>query len=63
MGQEYAHSRVDGGMTTSLELVATGTLTGLVRQELPGVATVAVRGPDDLESAVRGIADDDLLLP
>lgn len=43
------------GVTGVVELVPGGTLTGLVRRELPDVEVVALRTPDDL-SAARELA-------
>ena len=39
------------GVTGLLELAPGGVLTGLARRTLPGVETVAVKTPDDLEAA------------
>jgi [acyl-carrier-protein] S-malonyltransferase len=39
------------GVTATIELAPAGTLTALIRRELPLVATVALRGPDDLDAA------------
>jgi [acyl-carrier-protein] S-malonyltransferase len=41
----------DLGVTGLIEIPPAGTLTGLAKRALPGVATVAVRTPDDLEAA------------
>lgn len=41
----------DLGVTGIIEIPPAGTLTGLAKRALPGVATVAVRTPDDLEAA------------
>ena len=41
------------GVTGVLELPPAGTLTGLVKRALPGVDTVALKTPDDLEAARR----------
>lgn len=41
----------DLGVTGVLEIPPAGTLTGLVKRALPGVETVALRTPDDLEAA------------
>ncbi|TAK69158.1 MAG: acyltransferase domain-containing protein [Actinomycetota bacterium] len=41
----------DLGVTAVLEIPPAGTLTGLVKRALPGVETLAVGGPDDLEAA------------
>lgn len=45
------------GVTGVLEFPPAGTLVGLVRRELKGVATLAVRTPDDLDAATRFIAE------
>lgn len=39
------------GVTAVLELPPAGTLVGLVKRALPGVETVALRTPDDLDAA------------
>ncbi len=39
------------GVNTVVELPPAGTLTGLVRRQLPGVETLALRTPDDLPAA------------
>lgn len=39
------------GVTTSLELAPAGTLTGIAKRELPGVALLAIKTPDDLDKA------------
>ena len=41
------------GVTGVLELPPAGTLTGLIKRALPGVETVALKTPDDLEAARR----------
>jgi [acyl-carrier-protein] S-malonyltransferase len=41
----------DLGVTAIIELPPAGTLTGLARRALPGVATVAIKTPDQLEAA------------
>jgi [acyl-carrier-protein] S-malonyltransferase len=40
------------GVTAVLELPPAGTLVGLVKRELKGTATLAVKTPDDLDAAV-----------
>jgi [acyl-carrier-protein] S-malonyltransferase len=42
---------VDLGVTGLLELPPAGTLTGLAKRAIPGVETVALKTPDDLEAA------------
>jgi [acyl-carrier-protein] S-malonyltransferase len=44
------------GITATIELAPAGTLTGLVRRELPDVVAVALRSPDDL-AAARELVD------
>lgn len=44
-------SMADLGVTGLIEIPPAGTLSGLAKRALPGVATVAVRTPDDLEAA------------
>ncbi|TQS29089.1 ACP S-malonyltransferase [Microbispora sp. KK1-11] len=39
------------GVTAMIELLPGGTLTGLARRALPGVKTVALKTPDDLDTA------------
>jgi [acyl-carrier-protein] S-malonyltransferase len=39
------------GVTAVIELAPAGTLTALVRRELPDVATLALRSPEDLDAA------------
>ena len=39
------------GVTAMIELLPAGVLSGLARRTLPGVETVAVSSPDDLDAA------------
>ena len=41
----------DLGVTALMEIPPAGTLTGLAKRALPGVETLAVKTPDDLEAA------------
>ena len=41
----------DLGVTALIEIPPAGTLTGLAKRALPGVQTLAVKTPDDLEAA------------
>jgi [acyl-carrier-protein] S-malonyltransferase len=41
----------DLGVTAIIELPPTGTLTGLARRALPGVAQLAIKTPDQLDAA------------
>lgn len=45
------------GATALIELCPGGTLTGLAKRALPGVRTVALKTPDDLDAASALIAD------
>jgi len=45
------------GVTGVLELPPAGTLVGLVKRDLKGVATLALRTPDDLDKAVAFLAE------
>lgn len=47
----------DLGATAMVELCPGGTLTGLAKRALPGVRTVALKTPDDLDAASELIAD------
>jgi len=42
---------VELGVTAMIELPPAGTLVGLAKRAMPGVATLAVKTPDDLEAA------------
>ncbi|SDG33923.1 [acyl-carrier-protein] S-malonyltransferase [Sinosporangium album] len=44
-------SMVGMGVTALIELLPGGTLTGLARRAMPGVVTVALKTPDDLDAA------------
>jgi [acyl-carrier-protein] S-malonyltransferase len=45
------------GVTAVIELPPAGTLVGLVRRDLKGTATLALKTPDDLDKAVALIAE------
>ncbi|MDJ0462935.1 ACP S-malonyltransferase [Streptomyces sp. H27-C3] len=45
------------GATTLIELCPGGTLTGLAKRAMPGVKTVALKTPDDLDAARALIAE------
>ncbi|MDO8731868.1 MAG: ACP S-malonyltransferase [Actinomycetota bacterium] len=45
------------GVTGVLELAPGGTLAGLAKRAMPGVATVALKSPDDLQAARTLIAE------
>lgn len=48
---------VDLGVTAMIELAPAGTLVGLAKRAMPGVATLAVKTPDDLEAAQQLVRD------
>jgi [acyl-carrier-protein] S-malonyltransferase len=48
---------VDLGVTAIVELAPAGTLVGLAKRAMPGVATLAVKTPDDLEAAQQLVRD------
>jgi len=39
------------GVTATIELAPAGTLTALIRRQLPAITTLALRGPEDLDAA------------
>ena len=47
----------DLGVTGVLEMPPAGTLTGIARRALPGVATFALKTPDQLDAAVAFVAE------
>ena len=47
----------DLGVTALIELPPAGTLTGLARRALPGVAQLAIKTPDQLDAARELIAE------
>jgi [acyl-carrier-protein] S-malonyltransferase len=50
-------SFADLGATGILEIPPAGTLTGLIKRALPGVATFALKSPDDLDAARAFVAE------
>ena len=42
---------VEHGVTALIELCPAGTLVGLAKRGMPGVTTLSVKTPDDLEAA------------
>jgi [acyl-carrier-protein] S-malonyltransferase len=45
------------GVTAVIEIPPAGTLTGLIKRALPGVETLALKSPDDLDAAWAMIAE------
>jgi [acyl-carrier-protein] S-malonyltransferase len=54
---ECAAAMAAMGATALIELPPAGTLTGLAKRVLPGVATLAVKTPDDLPAARQLLAE------
>ena len=50
-------SMVSGGVTAVLELLPGGTLTGIARRAMPGVATLALKSPEDISKAVAFVGE------
>src|SRR5690606_41828542 len=42
---------LDRGVTAAIELAPAGVLTGLARRTLPGVQTLALKSPDQIDAA------------
>src|SRR5699024_6005051 len=42
---------LDQGVTAAVELAPAGVLTGLARRTLPGVQTLALKSPDQIDAA------------
>jgi [acyl-carrier-protein] S-malonyltransferase len=53
----------DLGVTAIIEIPPAGTLTGLAKRALPGVETLAVKTPDDLDAAWTLIRDHGTISP
>ena len=61
--KECMASMGEAGTSAFIELLPGGTLTGLARRALPGVATVALKTPDDLTAARSLLAEHGALDP
>jgi len=48
------------GATAIIELPPAGTLTGLARRAMPGITTLAIKSPDDLDAARALLAEHDV---
>ncbi|NDH66216.1 MAG: ACP S-malonyltransferase, partial [Microbacteriaceae bacterium] len=46
-------SMVAAGVTGLIELAPAGTLAGLAKRGMPGVETLALKGPDQIEAAIE----------
>lgn len=47
---------VDAGITALIEVAPAGTLTGLAKRSMPGVETLAIKTPENLDAALELIA-------
>jgi [acyl-carrier-protein] S-malonyltransferase len=54
---ECMRTMARAGVTALIELPPAGTLAGLARRALPGVAVLALKTPDDLDAARKLLAD------
>ena len=61
--KECMASMAGAGTSAFIELLPGGTLTGLARRALPGVATAALKTPDDLTAARSLLAEHGALDP
>ena len=61
--KECMASMAEAGTSAFVELLPGGTLTGLARRALPGVATAALKTPDDLTAARSLLAEHGALDP
>jgi [acyl-carrier-protein] S-malonyltransferase len=50
-------SMVSGGVSAVIELLPGGTLTGIAKRAMPGVATLALKSPEDLDRAVAFVRE------
>ena len=52
-------SMVSDGVSAVIELLPGGTLTGIAKRAMPGVATLALKSPEDLEKATAFVREQD----
>ncbi len=50
-------SMLSDGVSAVIELLPGGTLTGIAKRAMPGVATLALKSPEDLETAVAFVRE------
>ena len=50
-------SMVSDGVSAVIELLPAGTLTGIAKRAMPGVATLALKSPEDLEKAAAFVRE------
>jgi [acyl-carrier-protein] S-malonyltransferase len=47
----------DAGVTALIEVAPAGTLVGLAKRSMPGIETLAIKSPENLEAALELIAN------
>jgi [acyl-carrier-protein] S-malonyltransferase len=50
-------SMTNEGVSALIELLPGGTLTGIAKRAMPGVATLALKTPEDLEKAASFVRE------
>jgi [acyl-carrier-protein] S-malonyltransferase len=48
---------VEAGVTAIIEVAPAGTLVGLAKRSMPGIETLAIKSPENLEAALTLIAN------
>jgi [acyl-carrier-protein] S-malonyltransferase len=48
---------VEAGVTALIEVAPAGTLVGLAKRSMPGIETLAIKTPDNLDAALALIAN------
>jgi [acyl-carrier-protein] S-malonyltransferase len=48
---------VEAGVTALIEVAPAGTLVGLAKRSMPGIETLAIKSPDNLDAALELIAN------
>ena len=48
---------IEAGVTAMIEVAPAGTLVGLAKRSMPGIETMAIKSPDNLEAALTLIAN------
>jgi [acyl-carrier-protein] S-malonyltransferase len=50
-------SMVQSGVTALIEVAPAGTLVGLAKRSMPGIETLAIKTPENLDAALALIAN------
>jgi [acyl-carrier-protein] S-malonyltransferase len=45
-------SMIDAGVTALIEVAPAGTLIGLAKRSMPGIETLAIKSPENLDAAL-----------